>query len=173
MARTQKTSCSVEFDGTTVLTCGSNSATAQETAAPFGYSNSCASSYQGLHLSSAFKAALYDSIKAKDCLCSGALSDWGPGFTAITHSTLTTWGRGAAPSAASLPNRSQRDQDLTALSSRYKRFLVNYFSAVLQNLLLVFTWKWGLNVAGIVLVRVAVPCVRREGGYSLTVENIK
>lgn len=75
MARMQKTSCSVEFDGTTVLTCGSNSATVQETVTPFGYSNIYANLYQGLNLSSAFKAALYDSIKAKDCLCSGELRD--------------------------------------------------------------------------------------------------
>lgn len=45
------------------------------TVTPFGYSNIYANLYQGLNLSSAFKAALYDSIKAKDCLCSGELRD--------------------------------------------------------------------------------------------------
>lgn len=75
MARTPKTSCSVEFDGTTVLACGSNSAFAQETITPFGYSDIRANSYQGWNLSSAFKAALYGSIKAEGCLCSGELRD--------------------------------------------------------------------------------------------------
>lgn len=37
-----------------------------------------------------FRAALYDSIKAKDCLCSGGLRDGGPGLAAITHSPLST-----------------------------------------------------------------------------------
>lgn len=64
-----------KFDGTAVFTCGSPSATVQETPTPFGYSSICANSYQVLNLSSAFKAALYDSIKAKDCLCSGELRD--------------------------------------------------------------------------------------------------
>lgn len=103
MAGTQATSCSVEFDGTTVFTCGSNSATVQETITPFGFSNICANSYQGLNLSSAFKSALYDSIKAKDCLCSGELRDWGPGFTAIILSSLTTRILGAASFACFLP----------------------------------------------------------------------
>lgn len=103
MARMRQTSCSVEFDGTTVFTCGSNSATVQETITPFGFNNIYANSYQGLNLSSAFKAALYDSIKAKDCLCSGERGDWGPGFTAITHSTLTTRVLRAALFACLLP----------------------------------------------------------------------
>lgn len=37
-----------------------------------------------------FKAALYDSIKAKDCLCCGKLRDGGPASAAITHSPLST-----------------------------------------------------------------------------------
>lgn len=99
----QETGCSAEFDGTAVFTCGSPSATVQETPTPFGYSSICANSYQVLNLSSAFKAALYDSIKAKDCLCSGELRDWGPGFTAIMHSTLTTRVMRAALFACFLP----------------------------------------------------------------------
>lgn len=39
-----------------------------------------------------FKAALYGAIKAKDCLCCAEQRDGGPGWAAITHSPLNTWG---------------------------------------------------------------------------------
>lgn len=121
MAAVQKKSCWVGFDGTTVLTCGSNSALVQETAAPSGSSNIHARTYQGLDLSSASKAALYDCVKAKDCLCSGEQRDGGPGSAATPHSPSPTWGLPAALSACfSSPNRSQEGQDLTSILERWR-----------------------------------------------------
>lgn len=76
-APVQKSSHSEDFEGTAEITYVPNWALGSADTILI-WTGICTILQQCLNLSIAFKVGLYDTIKAKDCLCSVDLCDWGP-----------------------------------------------------------------------------------------------